>query len=49
MRARLRTYGAAGLLSYGLLNCIYYTVAFLVVYSWRGQSPTGEDSYSSHG
>ena len=42
MRARLRTYGAAGLLSYGLLNCVYYTVAFLAVYCWVGQKPAGE-------
>ena len=42
MRAHLRSYGAAGLLSYGLLNCIYYTVGFLVVYCWVGQAPAGE-------
>ncbi len=47
LRSRLRSYGAAGLLSYGLLNCIYYTVAFLAVYCWIGKAPAGELSARS--
>ncbi|KAK9841533.1 hypothetical protein WJX74_007303 [Apatococcus lobatus] len=39
MRAQLQTLGPAGLLSYGLLNCIYYTIGVLVVYCWVGKAP----------
>ena len=42
MRAQLQTLGPAGLLSYGLLNCVYYTVGVLVVYCWVGKAPAGE-------
>ena len=32
-QAKLRKYGLAGVVAYGLLNTLYYSVVFLVVWS----------------
>eukprot|EP01018_Ginkgo_biloba_P007972 Gb_04237 [translate_table: standard] len=37
----LRRYGAAGVLSYGLLNTVYYLVAFLFVWFYVAPAPGG--------
>jgi hypothetical protein len=39
--ATLRAYGLAGVLSYGLLNTLYYSVAFLVAWTTVVQAPSG--------
>ncbi|GLJ12622.1 hypothetical protein SUGI_0194720 [Cryptomeria japonica] len=38
---KLKRYGAAGVLSYGLLNTVYYLVAFLVVWFYIAPAPGG--------
>jgi hypothetical protein len=39
--AALRSYGLAGVLAYGLLNTLYYTCAFLVVWVYVLKVPAG--------
>jgi len=41
LRARLNSYGVSGLLAYGLLNTIYYTMGFLVVWLYLAKVPRG--------
>jgi len=42
LRARLNSYGVSGLLAYGLLNTIYYTMGFLVVWLYLAKVPRGQ-------
>ncbi|CAN8284849.1 unnamed protein product [Cochlearia groenlandica] len=36
---KLKRYGVSGILSYGLLNTVYYTIAFLLVWFYVAPSP----------
>lgn len=39
MLEKLKRYGAAGVLSYGLLNTVYYVTAFLLVWFYFAPAP----------
>ena len=41
LRTQLQTYGVAGLLAYGLLNTIYYSAAFLIIWLYIVKVPRG--------
>lgn len=41
LAAKLRSFGAAGVLAYGLFNTVYYTGAFLFVWLYVAPSPGG--------
>lgn len=42
LKARLRGYGFAGVVSYGLLNTVYYVTAFLFFWTHVAKVPKGE-------
>ncbi len=42
LKARLRSYGFAGVAAYGLLNTVYYITAFLFFWTHVAKVPRGE-------
>ena len=42
LRSRLNSYGVSGLLAYGLLNTLYYTLGFLIVWLYFAKVPRGQ-------
>lgn len=42
LKARLRSYGFAGVAAYGLLTTVYYTTAFLFFWTHVAKVPRGE-------
>jgi hypothetical protein len=41
LQQQLTSYGMAGLVAYGVLNTLYYTVAFVVYWTWVVQAERG--------
>lgn len=44
LRSQLNSWGVSGLLAYGLLNTIYYSAAFLIIWTYFARVPRGDQS-----
>ena len=47
LQRRLKAYGMAGLVSYGICNTLYYTCAFIFIWCYIVQVPRGEGHLST--